>query len=221
MLNRGGPRLYQKPAVTREKVARTSSGIDVSSMTLRRREVRARRVAAAVVLQFGFIGRYDELPLAPDYVAGALADENLAMQLTVESLIRPRFQRWLRDTLMQCVKNHSEIAQGIELAERNVLSTSAGYNPSFSLVNALGVRVAVTQAGLTLVAGWIKALNGITQAASESGRSIEEANGNQLLVQKSGRGSLRGYAYAGLRDERPFRAAVKDADKTRRGWRAG
>ncbi len=32
-------------------------------------------------------------------------EENLALQVTVESLIRPRFQRWLRDTLMQCEKS--------------------------------------------------------------------------------------------------------------------
>lgn len=58
-----------------------------------------------MVLQFGLSEEYDRLQISRLItLLGYWPDENLAMQLTVESLIRPRFQRWLRDTLMQCEK---------------------------------------------------------------------------------------------------------------------
>lgn len=56
-----------------------------------------------MVLQFGLAEEYDRLQvtrLLP--FLGFWPEENLALQLSVESLIRPRFQRWLRDALMQC-----------------------------------------------------------------------------------------------------------------------
>ena len=103
MLSRGGPRLYQKPAVTREG-------------RVHHRELMCRifdgneEVSSAeympMVLQFGLSEEYDRLlisRLIP--LLRYWPEENLAIQVTVESLIRPRFQRWLRDTLMQCEKS--------------------------------------------------------------------------------------------------------------------
>ncbi len=62
-----------------------------------------------MVLQFGLAEEYDRLQvtrLLP--FLGFWPEENLALQLSVESLIRPRFQRWLRDALMQCEKSQRQ-----------------------------------------------------------------------------------------------------------------
>ncbi len=62
-----------------------------------------------MVLQFGPAEEYDRLQvtrLLP--FLGFWPEENLALQLSVESLIRPRFQRWLRDALMQCEKSQRQ-----------------------------------------------------------------------------------------------------------------
>lgn len=157
MLSRGGPRIYQKPAVTRdghvhhrELMCRIFDGNEeVSSAEY-----------MPMVLQFGLSEEYDRLQISRVIpLLNYWPEENLAMQVTVESLIRPRFQRWLRDTLMQCEKSQRKRII-IELAEADVGQHISRLQPVIRLVNALGVRVAVTQAGLTLVStSWIKELN--------------------------------------------------------------
>ena len=182
MLSRGGPRLYQKPAVTREG-------------RVHHRELMCRifdgneEVSSAeympMVLQFGLSEEYDRLlisRLIP--LLRYWPEENLAIQVTVESLIRPRFQRWLRDTLMQCEKSQRRRII-IELAEADVGQHISRLQPVIRLVNALGVRVAVNQAGLTLVStSWIKELN-VELLKLHPGlvRNIEKRTENQLLVQ--------------------------------------
>ena len=182
MLSRGGPRLYQKPAVTREG-------------RVHHRELMCRifdgneEVSSAeympMVLQFGLSEEYDRLlisRLIP--LLRYWPEENLAIQVTVESLIRPRFQRWLRDTLMQCEKSQRKRII-IELAEADVGQHISRLQPVIRLVNALGVRVAVNQAGLTLVStSWIKELN-VELLKLHPGlvRNIEKRTENQLLVQ--------------------------------------
>ena len=51
--------------------------------------------------------------------ASCLEIPDLVADATVESLIRPRFQRWLRDTLMQCERSQRKRII-IELAEADV-----------------------------------------------------------------------------------------------------
>ncbi len=99
-------------------------------------------------------------------------------------MIRPRFQRWLRDTLMQCEKSQRKRII-IELSEADVGQHIGRLQPVIRLVNALGVRVAVNQAGLTLVSTrWIKELN-VELLKLHPGlvRNIEKRTENQLLVQ--------------------------------------
>lgn len=182
MLTRGGPRIYQKPAVTcegrvhhRELMCRIFDGEE---------EVIAAEYMP-MVLQFGLSEEYDRLQigrLIP--LLGYWPQESLAMQVTVESLIRPRFQRWLRDTLMQCEKSYRKRII-IELAEADVCQHISRLQPVIRLVNALGVRVAVTQAGLTLVStSWIKELNvELLKLHPSLVRNIEKRTENQLLVQ--------------------------------------
>ncbi|AKE60289.1 RNase E specificity factor CsrD [Citrobacter farmeri] len=182
MLSRGGPRIYQKPAVTRdghvhhrELMCRIFDGNEeVSSAEY-----------MPMVLQFGLSEEYDRLQISRVIpLLNYWPEENLAMQVTVESLIRPRFQRWLRDTLMQCEKSQRRRII-IELAEADVGQHISRLQPVIRLVNALGVRVVVTQAGLTLVStSWIKELNvELIKLHPSLVRNIEKRTENQLLVQ--------------------------------------
>ena len=182
MLSRGGPRVYQKPAVNREGI-------------VHHRELMCRiydgdlEVISAeympMVLQFGLSEEYDRLQIGRliPYLR-YWPEETLAMQVTVESLIRPRFQRWLRDTLMQCEKSQRRRII-FELAEADVCQHISRLQPVVRLINALGSRVAVAQAGLTLVStSWIKALD-VELLKLHPGivRNIEKRTENQLLVQ--------------------------------------
>lgn len=182
MLSRGGPRIYQKPAVTRdghvhhrELMCRIFDGNEEVSTA----------EYMPMVLQFGLSEEYDRLQISRVIpLLNYWPEENLAMQVTVESLIRPRFQRWLRDTLMQCEKSQRKRII-IELAEADVGQHISRLQPVIRLVNALGVRVAVTQAGLTLVStSWIKELNvELIKLHPSLVRNIEKRTENQLLVQ--------------------------------------
>ncbi|MBM3070199.1 RNase E specificity factor CsrD [Lelliottia sp. RWM.1] len=182
MLSRGGPRIYQKPAVLkngqvhhRELMCRIFDGTEevISAEYL------------PMVLQFGLSEEYDRQQitrLIP--FLSFWPEENLALQVTVESLIRPRFQRWLRDVLMQCEKSQRKRII-FELAEADVCQHISRLRPVVRLMNALGARVAVTQAGLTLVStSWIKELD-VELLKLHPGlvRNIEKRTENQLLVQ--------------------------------------
>ena len=182
MLSRGGPRLYQKPAVTldghvhhRELMCRFFDGNE---------EVLSAEYMP-MVLQFGLAEEYDRLQitrLLPFLTFWP--EETLALQVTVESLIRPRFQRWLRDTLMQCEKSQRQRII-FELAEADVCQHISRLHPIVRLMNALGTRVAVVQAGLTMVStSWIKQLE-VELIKLHPGlvRNIEERPENQLLTQ--------------------------------------
>ena len=182
MLTRGGPRFYQKPAVHydgrvhhRELMCRIFDG---------KEEVIAAEYMP-MVLEFGLAEEYDRLQitrLLP--FLSFWPEENLALQVTVESLIRPRFQRWLRDTLMQCEKSQRKRII-FELAEADVCQHISRLQPVMRLINALGVRVVVIQAGLTLVStSWIKELS-VELVKLHPGlvRNIEKRSENQLLVQ--------------------------------------
>lgn len=182
MLSRGGPRFYQKPAIHydgrvhhRELMCRIYDG---------KEEVIAAEYMP-MVLEFGLAEEYDRLQitrLLP--FLSFWPEEKLALQVTVESLIRPRFQRWLRDTLMQCEKSQRKRII-FELAEADVCQHISRLQPVMRLINALGVRVVVIQAGLTLVStSWIKELS-VELVKLHPGlvRNIEKRSENQLLVQ--------------------------------------
>ena len=182
MLSRGGPRIYQKPAVTRE------GRVHHRELMCRIFDGNEEVISAEympMVLQFGLAEEYDRLQISRlILLLGYWPQENLAMQTTVESLIRPRFQRWLRDTLMQCEKSLRKRII-IELAEADVCQHISRLQPVIRLMNALGVRIAVTQAGLTLVStSWIKELNvELLKLHPSLVRNIDKRTENQLLVQ--------------------------------------
>jgi hypothetical protein len=80
-----------------------------------------------MVLQFGLSEEYDRQQITPDSVFIFWPEENLALQVTVESLIRPRFQRWLRDTLCNA-KNRNVNGLFLNLLRRMFVNISAGYS---------------------------------------------------------------------------------------------
>ena len=182
MLTRGGPRIYQKPAVMnngevhhRELLCRVFDGNE---------EVGSAEYLP-MVLQFGLSEEYDRQQISRLMpFLSFWPEETLALQVTVESLIRPRFQRWLRDLLMQCEKSQRKRII-FELAEADVCQHISRLQPIVRLISALGARVAVTQAGLTLVStSWIKVLEvELLKLHPALVRNIEKRTENQLLVQ--------------------------------------
>ncbi|MEB6380688.1 RNase E specificity factor CsrD [Leclercia adecarboxylata] len=182
MLTRGGPRIYQKPAVL------TSGHVHHRELLCRIFDGNEEVISAEylpMVLQFGLSEEYDRQQISRLMpFLSFWPEEHLALQVTVESLIRPRFQRWLRDLLMQCEKSQRRRII-FELAEADVCQHISRLQPVVRLINALGARVAVTQAGLTLVStSWIKALE-VELLKLHPGlvRNIEKRTENQLLVQ--------------------------------------
>lgn len=146
-----------------------------------------------MVLQFGLSEEYDRQQitrLIP--FLSYWPEENLALQVTVESLIRPRFQRWLRDTLMQCEKSQRKRII-FELAEADVGQHISRLRSVVRLINALGARVAVTQAGLTTGQHQLDQRAGcrIIEAASGSGKEYRKAHGKPAAGTKPGGGVQR------------------------------
>jgi RNase E specificity factor CsrD len=181
-LHRGGPRFYQKPAVTR-------------SGNVHHREIMCRifdgeeEVLSAeympMVKQFGLFEQYDRKIIARALrLVGFWPEETLAVQITVDSLIRIPFQRWLRDTLMQCEKSlRARII--FELAEADVCQHISRLQPVIRLIKVLGAQVAIVQAGLTVVStSYIKELD-VELIKLHPGlvRNIQKRTENQLFVQ--------------------------------------
>ncbi len=181
MMRRGGPRLYQKPAVMRDGL-------------VHHREIMCRifdgeqEVLPAeympLVQQFGLAEQYDRLLISRIIpLLRFWPEETLAIPVTVESLLRRPFQRWLRDTLMQNEKTlRSRIL--FELAEDDVCQHISRLQPVIRLIKALGPRVAVTQAGLTLVStAYIQELEPeLIKLHPALVRNIDRRTENQLLV---------------------------------------
>ncbi|WP_426446169.1 RNase E specificity factor CsrD [Siccibacter colletis] len=181
-LQRGGPRFYQKPAINvdgsvhhREIMCRIFDGKEeVSSAEYK-----------PLVQQFGLAEQYDTQQVSRVLPLLALwPEETLAMPVSVDSLIRPTFQRWLRDVLLECEKSQRQRII-FELAEAAVCQHISEVQPIVRLIKALGVRVAVIQAGLTVVStNWIKVLN-VELIKLDPGlvRNIEKRTENQLFIQ--------------------------------------
>ncbi|MFI8417999.1 RNase E specificity factor CsrD [Serratia sp. NPDC078593] len=182
MLARGGPRLYQKPAVTvdgevhhREIMSRIYDG----TLELLPAEY------MPLVQQLGLAESYDRQQMSRIIPLLALwPEETLAFPLCVDSLLQRSFQRWLRDTLLQCEKNHRRRIL-IELAEADVCQHIDRLRPVLRLLSGLGCRLAVSQAGLTVVStSYIKSLQvEIVKLHPGLVRSIDRRDENQLFVQ--------------------------------------
>ncbi|HEY1843505.1 MAG TPA: RNase E specificity factor CsrD [Buttiauxella sp.] len=181
-LQRGGPRLYQKPAVMRDGFTHHR---EIMCRIFDGQEEVLSAEYMPMVKQFGLFEQYDRqlvsraLPLVSFW-----PEETLAIQITVDSLLRVPFQRWLRDTLMQCEKSLRKRII-FELAEADVCQHISRLQPVLRLIRALGAHVAVVQAGLTVVStNYIKDLDvELIKLHPGLGRNIEKRTENQLFVQ--------------------------------------
>lgn len=181
-LSRGGPRLYQKPAITREG-------------KVHHREIMPRifdgktELAAAeylpLVQQLGMAEGYDRLLIARILTFTRLwPDETLAIPLTIDALLQRPFQKWLRDMLLQYTKlQRNRIL--FELAEAEVGQHLCRLHEAFHLLKGFGCRIAITGAGLTLVSTtYIKAVSPeLIKLHPGLVRNIDRRKENQLFVQ--------------------------------------
>ncbi|MHB2092522.1 RNase E specificity factor CsrD [Pantoea dispersa] len=181
-VNRGGPRLYQKPAVLldgkvhhREMLARVFDGdkevVSAEFMPL--------------VLQLGMADSWDrQLVMRIAALSEVWPDETMALPVNIDSLLQRPFQRWLQKLLLQCSKSQRKRFL-FELAEADVCQHINRLVPVFRMLTAFGCRIAVDQAGLTVVSSaYIKQFP-IELIKLDPGliRNIERRTENQLFVQ--------------------------------------
>ncbi|WP_123336027.1 RNase E specificity factor CsrD [Erwinia sp. JUb26] len=181
-VNRGGPRLYQKPAVTsegqvhhREMMPRIFDG---------EKELLAAEYLP-LALQLGLAERYDRQMVTRILTLVELwPEETLAIPLTLDSLLQRSFLNWLRDSLLQCTKSQRKRIL-FELAEADVCQHFNRLDPVFRLIYGFGCRVAINQAGLTVVStAYIRQFQ-VELIKLHPGlvRNIERRTENQLFVQ--------------------------------------
>lgn len=181
-LGSGGPRLYQRPVITvdgkidhREIISRIYDG---------EQELLAAEFMPLVQL-LGLGERYDRQKI--DRIIPLLSlwpDETLAFSISVDSLLQRAFQRWLRDTLLQCKKSERKRII-FELAEADVCQHIEQIRQMVRLLRGVGCQVMVSQAGLTVVStSYIKSLR-VEMIKLHPGvvRSINFRYENQLFVE--------------------------------------
>ena len=177
-----GPRLYQKPAVLldgkvhhREMLARVFDGdkevVSAEFMPL--------------VLQLGMADSWDrQLVMRIAALSEVWPDETLALPVNIDSLLQRPFQRWLQNCYCSAV-NRKRKRFLFELAEADVCQHINRLVPVFRMLTAFGCRIAVDQAGLTVVSSaYIKQFP-IELIKLDPGliRNIERRTENQLFVQ--------------------------------------
>ncbi|MDW8847546.1 RNase E specificity factor CsrD [Erwinia sp. MMLR14_017] len=180
-LQRGGPRLYQKPAVRRDG-------------TVHHRELMPRifdgekELLSAEYLPFiqqlGMAEGYDRLLVTRIIALLALwPEETLTIPLTVDALLQRPFQIWLRDMLLQCTKLQRKRIL-FELAEADVCQHISRLGSAFRLLKGFGCRIAVNQAGLTVVStAYIRQFEvELIKLHPALVRNIERRTENQLFV---------------------------------------
>ncbi|MDO6408354.1 RNase E specificity factor CsrD [Pantoea phytobeneficialis] len=180
--SRGGPRLYQKPAVLldgkvhhREMLARVFDGdkevVSAEFMPL--------------VQQLGMAESWDrQMVTRIAALSEVWPDETLALPVNIDSLVQRSFQRWLQKLLLQCSKSQRKRFL-FELAEADVCQHINRLVPVFKMLSAFGCRIAVNQAGLTVVSSaYIKQFP-VELIKLDPGlvRNIERRTENQLFVQ--------------------------------------
>lgn len=182
VLVRGGPKLYLQTVLT---VNGTIHHRKVMSRIIDGQQELLPAEYLPLIKQLGLAESYDRqhisrlLPLLAQW-----PEEILAFPLCVDSLLQRGFQRWLRYTLLQCEKSYRR-RMLIELAESEVCQYIDRLRPILRLITGLGCRLAISQAGLTVVStSYIKSLSvEIVKLHPGLVRSIERRDENQLFVQ--------------------------------------
>lgn len=178
----GGPRFYQKAAFTvdgkihhYEIVSRIFDG---------KQELLSSEFMPLVSL-LGLSESFDRQKMSRIIpLLSRWPSEVLAFSISVESLLQRSFQRWLRDTLLQCRKCDRQRIL-VELSEAELCKHIESLRPVIRLLVGLGCRLVVSQAGLTVVnTSYIKSLRvEIIKLHPGLVRNIELRFENQLIVQ--------------------------------------
>ncbi|NDL63496.1 RNase E specificity factor CsrD [Acerihabitans arboris] len=181
-LARGGPQLF-----TRE-VYRRDGRVD-HHVVINRIPEGGQALGAAefmpMLRRLGLMAQYDRqqltriLPLLP-----RMPDRVLAITLSVDSLLQRDFRLWLRNTLMQCAKLHRRQIM-FELVEADLCQHLVRLRPVLRLLDALGCRLSVLQAGLTVVStAYITTVPvAIIKLHPGLAREIDRRAENQLFIQ--------------------------------------
>ncbi|MEI7352656.1 EAL domain-containing protein, partial [Pectobacterium parmentieri] len=138
-----------------------------------------------LVQQLGLAASYDRQLVARIVDLSAnWPGETLALPVSVDSLLQKPFLRWLNEILLQCPKTQRQCIL-FELAEADVCQYIGRLRPVLNVILELGCRLAVTQAGLTLVSTtYIKSLPvEVIKLHPGLVRSLERRPENQLFVQ--------------------------------------
>ncbi|MGV3346103.1 RNase E specificity factor CsrD [Enterobacteriaceae bacterium LUAb1] len=180
-LQRGGPRLYQKPAVTcqgdvhhREMMTRIYDG---------NKELLAAEYMP-LVQQMGMAESYDrQLITRILALAEIWPEEILTMPVTIDSLLQHAFLRWLRDTLLHYTQAQRKRIL-FELAEADVCQHTSRLHTVFRFIHGFGCRIAINQAGLTVVSTAYIRQFGVEVIKLHPGlvRNIDKRTENQLFV---------------------------------------
>lgn len=177
----GGPCLYQRPVLLekgkihhRQIIPRILDGD---------KEVVADEYMHFIT-QLGLADRWDSQLIERVIVLlKAWPHETLALPITISSLTSKRFQRWLKYVLLTCTK--AERARLLfELAEAEVCQHIEQLAPAVALLRKFACRIAVIQAGLTVVSSAYIRYLGIELIKLDSGlvHNIELRQENQLFV---------------------------------------
>jgi len=181
-LRQGGARLYQKPALTRE-------GLVHHREMMPRIFDGAKELLSAeylpLVQQLGMSEGYDRQLVSQILrLLSVWPEETLAIPLMVETLLQRSFLSWLRDMLLQCTKSQRKRIL-FELAEADVCQHINRLTSAFRLLKGFGCRIAINQAGLTVVStGYITQCE-VELIKLHPGlvRNIDRRTENQLFVQ--------------------------------------
>lgn len=169
-LAKGGPHLYQKPAVTQDGVVHHR---EIMPRITDGEQVLLAAEYMPLVRQLGLTPNYDRL-LVTQIIAlsASWPEETLAMPVNMDSLLQRPFLRWLQEVLLQCPRQQRQHIL-FELAESDVCQYIERLRPILNTLVGLGCRLAVTQAGLTVVSTTYILHQGATgrnhQVASGSG----------------------------------------------------
>ncbi|ADO10981.1 Uncharacterized signaling protein [Pantoea vagans C9-1] len=181
-LSRGGPRLYHKPTVNTE--GKVQHRVMLTRIFDGDKEVLAAEYMP-LVQQLGMADGWDrQLVTRIAALSELWPEETLVMPVTITSLLQRSFVLWLQNMLLQCPKSQRKRFL-FELAEADVCQHIDHLTPVFRALKAFGCRVAVNQAGLTVVSSaYIRHLP-LELIKLDAGlvRNIERRTANQLFVQ--------------------------------------
>ncbi|WP_413739761.1 RNase E specificity factor CsrD [Sodalis sp. RH14] len=181
-LARGGPELFTRAAYRRD-------GRLDHHVVINRIPEGGQALAAAefmpMLRRLGLMERYDRQQLTRILpLLAQLPERVLAITLSVDSLLQRDFRLWLRNTLMQCEKTQRRQIM-FELVEADLCQHLVRLRPVLRLLDALGCRLSVVQAGLTVVStAYISAVTiSLIKLHPGLAREIDRRAENQLFIQ--------------------------------------